>query len=176
MSAFSIQVPENLILLYLRKQDKKGDKMHNVFSTICTQIGSAFPDTKIYFTGIEESFTEPCILVGFIKYEAFASNRCMFTEKMSFKITQCFYANYIDHVEGQNQIGKFVMLKELFQNNGLTLNDGTKVVIQAIEAGMNKQNLFLIIHLERTLIREESSDYEIMKTLEYKQQIAKGGI
>lgn len=165
--------------------------MQNVFDTICTLISDAFPEAKIYFTGIDSSiqvsinntlpeakiyctgteagFDIPSILVTLTGYEFSDANRDMSAEKLSFKITQHFYSSCLDRNEGKKQIEQFVKLKRLF-SRGFTVSDGTKAELNRLEAGMNQQDMYLVVRLERFLEKDNTKgEYDIMRSLEYNQ-------
>lgn len=165
--------------------------MQNVFDTICTLISDAFPEAKIYFTGIDSSiqvsinntlpeakiyckgteagFDIPSILVSLTGYEASDANRNMSAEKLSFKITQHFYSSFLDRDEGKKQLERFVKLKNLF-SRGFPVSDGTTAELNRLEAGMNQQDMYLVVHLERFLEKANAKgEYDIMKSLEYNQ-------
>ena len=166
--------------------------MQNVFDTICTLISNAFPEAKIYFTGVDSSvevsinntlpeakihctgtengFDIPSVLVTLMEYEFSDANKCMSTEKLSFKITQHFYSNSLDRNEGKKQIEEFVKLRELFCK-GLLVSDGTRADVNSLEGGMNQQDMYMIVHLEHIVEKAVKEDYDIVKTLEYNQQL-----
>ncbi|MFZ5987081.1 MAG: hypothetical protein ACOYWZ_08145 [Bacillota bacterium] len=163
--------------------------MLNVFDAICTQISNAFPEAKIYFTGVdssvevsinstlpegskgaERSFDVPSMIITLKGYKLSDLNRFMYLEKLAFRITMHFYSNILDRAEGEKQIEKFVKLKELF-STGLLLSDGSRVHLDHLEAGMSQQDMFLVVYLERTLQKEIDEDYDTMKTLVYNQKL-----
>jgi hypothetical protein len=164
--------------------------MQNVFDAVCTLISDTFPGTKIYFSGIdssiqvsidntfpeakiyctgtEDGFDIPSILVTLAEYEFSNASRNLFKEKLSFKITQHYYSSFLDRNEGKKQIEEFIKLRDLFCN-GLLVNGSKRAELISMEAGMNQQDMYLIVNLERMLEKDVNEGYEIIKTLEYNQ-------